>query len=85
MLPNLGIAPRKFSFEPTQTFLQEVKLSKTAVKTTIAEDVTTFKFYLPWVLEYITLADQDPVLYYIMLIRFSGISSPGDQDTWFIA
>ena len=44
MLSSLGITPRKFSFEPTQT--------KNAVKTTIAEDVTSFKFYLPCVLEH---------------------------------
>ena len=25
MLSNLGITPRKFSFEPTQTFFQEVR------------------------------------------------------------
>ena len=44
MLSNSGITPRKFFFEPTQTFFWKVGLSKNAVKTAIAEDVTSNLF-----------------------------------------
>ena len=45
-------AKKNFLWAHSNLLSEGLGLSKIAVKTTIVEDVTSFKFYLPWVLEY---------------------------------